>query len=149
MTNTTTATNNAIASATTNGFTFEAVLNEVSVTDTMHATMVETMFNIVVTNTVRKGVHVTENYLKRMNETFEKFLKATKIKYVKSDIDLDRTFDEKTFIFEADKDEWEENAINLIALLKKERITFDENTEEGFICYDESQNSEKDLIIVE
>ena len=138
MTNTTTATNNAIASATTNGFTFEAVLNEVSVTDTMHATMVETMFNIVVTNTVRKGVHVTEKYLKRMNETFEKFLKATEIKYVKSDIDL-----------EADKDEWEENAISLIALLKKERITFDENTEEGFICYDESQNSEKDLIIVE
>ena len=152
MNNTTTNMNNAIAT-TSNGFTFEAVLNEASVTDAMHDTMVETMFNIVVTNTVRKGVHVTENYLACMKKVFEDFLNATEFKFVVSDRDIDETFKTETFDFSGDNDEWEEEAIRMIAMLKKERLTFElaydqSDNKKGFVGYDESKNLEKELLIV-
>lgn len=150
MNNTTTNMNNTIAT-TSNRFTFEAVLNEASVTDAMHGTMVETMFNIVVTNTVRKGVHVTENYLACMKKVFGDFLNASEFKFVVSD--RDETFKTETFDFSGDNDEWEEEAIRMIAMLKKERLTFElaydqSDNKKGFVGYDESKNLEKELIIV-
>ena len=151
MNKNTTTTNNTIA--TTNScFTFEAVLNEASVTDAMHGTMVETMFNIVVTNTVRKGVHVTENYLACMKKVFGDFLNASEFKFVVSDRDIDETFKTETFDFSGDNDEWEEEAIRMIAMLKKERLTFElaydqSDNKKGFVGYDESKNLEKELII--
>lgn len=139
MNKNTTTTNNTIA--TTNScFTFEAVLNEASVTDAMHGTMVETMFNIVVTNTVRKGVHVTENYLACMKKVFEDFLNASEFKFVVSDRDIDETFKTETFDFSGDNDEWEEEAIRMIAMLKKERLTFE-------LAYDQS-DSKKDSSVM-
>ena len=152
MNNTTTNMNNTIAT-TSNCFTFEAVLNEASVTDAMHGTMVETMFNIVVTNTVRKGVHVTENYLACMKKVFGDFLNANEFKFVVSDRDIDETFKTETFDFSGDNDEWEEEAIRMIAMLKKERLTFElaydqSDNKKGFVGYDESKNLEKELIIV-
>lgn len=156
MNKNTTTTNNTIA--TTNAsivapacFAFEAVLNEASVTDVLHTTMVETMFNQVVVNTVRTGAHVTEHYLNLMKQVFNDFLNATKIKFVKTNIDEDEIIMEEEFVFTGRNDQWEENAIRLIELLKRERmffeITYKDDDKRGFLCCEESV--EKELIIVE
>ena len=156
MSKNTTTTNNTIA--TTNAsivapacYAFEAVLNEASVTDVLHTTMVETMFNQVVVNTVRTGAHVTEHYLALMKEVFSDFLNSTKIKFIKTNIDTDETIMEEEFIFTGRNDQWEENAIKLIELLKRERMFFeitykDDDNKKGFLCYD--GYLEKELIIV-
>lgn len=156
MNKNTTTTNNTIA--TTNAsivapacFAFEAVLNEASVTDVLHTTMVETMFNQVVVNTVRTGAHVTEHYLNLMKQVFNDFLNATKIKFVKTNIDEDEIIMEETFDFLSCNDEWEDNAIRLITLLKRERMFFEitythNDNKKGFLCYDGPV--EKELIIV-
>ena len=150
MNNTTTNMNNTIAT-TSNCFTFEAVLNEASVTDAMHGTMVETMFNIVVTNTVRTGAHVTEHYLNLMKEVFKDFLNCTVIEFVKTNINTDEVIKEAKFVFDSCNDMWEENAIRLIELLKRERMFFEttykcDDDKKGFLCYDEYLK--KELIIV-
>lgn len=156
--NTTTTNNtNATITSTTSGiaidtgYAFEAVLNEASVTDVLHTTMIETMFNQVVVNTVRTGAHVTEHYLNLMKEVFNEFLNATEIKFTKTNIDTGETINEETFVFTGFNDTWEENAIALITLLKKERIFFEitfkhDDIKKGFVCYDGSL--EKELIIV-
>lgn len=155
MAKNTTTTNNTIA--TTNNdilaptcFAFEAVLNEASVTDVLHTTMIETMFNQVVVNTVRTGAHVTEHYLNLMKEVFKDFLNCTEIKFVKTNINTDEVIKEEKFVFTGRNDQWEENAIRLIALLKRERmffeITYKDDDKKGFLCYEESV--EKELIVV-
>lgn len=121
-TNNTIATTNIIAPAE---FAFEAVLNEASVTDVLHTTMIETMFNQVVVNTVRTGAHVTEHYLNLMKEVFKDFLNCTEIKFVKTNINTDEVIKEEKFVFTSRNDQWEENAIRLIALLKRERMFFE------------------------
>lgn len=156
MAKNTTTTNNTIATANASivapaCFAFEAVLNEASVTDVLHTTMVETMFNQVVVNTVRTGAHVTEHYLNLMKEVFKDFLNATKIKFVKTNINTDEVIEERSFVFEGRNDDWEENAIKLIQLLKNERMFFEityrhDDDKKGFLCYDEYL--EKELIIV-
>lgn len=147
-TNNTIATTNIIAPAE---FAFEAVLNEASVTDVLHTTMIETMFNQVVVNTVRTGAHVTEHYLNLMKEVFKDFLNCTEIKFVKTNINTDEVIKEEKFVFTSRNDQWEENAIRLIALLKRERMFFEitykcDDDKKGFLCYDEYL--EKELIIV-
>ena len=155
MNKNTTTTNNTIA--TTNAsivapacFAFEAVLNEASVTDVLHTTMVETMFNQVVVNTVRTGAHVTEHYLNLMKQVFNDFLNAAKIKFVKTNIDEDEIIMEEEFVFTGRNDQWEENAIRLIELLKRERmffeITYKDDDKRRFLCCEESVG--KELIIV-
>jgi hypothetical protein len=156
MSKNTTTTNNTIA--TTNAsivapaeFAFEAVLNEASVTDVLHTTMIETMFNQVVVNTVRTGAHVTEHYLSLMKEVFKDFLNCTEIKFVKTNINTDDVIMEETFDFLSCNDKWEDNAIRLIALLKRERMFFEitythDDNKKGFICYD--GYLEKELFIV-
>ena len=156
MAKNTTTTNNTIA--TTNAsivapaeFAFEAVLNEASVTDVLHTTMVETMFNQVVVNTVRTGAHVTEHYLNLMKEVFKDFLNCTIIEFVKTNINTDEVIKEAKFVFDSCNDMWEENAIRLIELLKKERMFFEitykcDDGKKGFLCYDEYLK--KELIIV-
>lgn len=156
MAKNTTTTNNTIA--TTNAsivapaeYAFEAVLNEASVTDVLHTTMIETMFNQVVVNTVRTGAHVTEHYLNLMKEVFEDFLNCTEIKFVKTNINTDEVIMEETFDFLSCNDEWEDNAIRLITLLKRERMFFEitythNDNKKGFLCYDGPV--EKELIIV-
>jgi len=154
-----TTTNNASATITSTtlgiaidtGYAFEAVLNEASVTDVLHTTMIETMFNQVVVNTVRTGAHVTEHRLNLMKEVFNEFLNATEIKFVKSNIDTGETINEETFVFTGINDSWEEDAIRLIVLLKKERMFFEitfkhEDGKRGVVCYDGSL--EKELLIV-
>ena len=146
--NTTTTNNTILAPAE---FAFEAVLNEASVTDVLHTTMVETMFNQVVVNTVRTGAHVTEHYLNLMKEVFKDFLNCTVIEFVKTNIDTDEVIKEEKFVFDSYNDMWEESAIRLIALLKRERMFFEttyscDDDKKGFLCYDGSL--EKELIIV-
>ena len=119
--NTTTTNNTIVAPAE---FAFEAVLNEASVTDVLHTTMVETMFNQVVVNTVRTGAHVTEHYLNLMKEVFKDFLNCTIIEFVKTNSNTDEVIKEEKFVFDSLNDQWEENAIRLIALLKRERMFF-------------------------
>lgn len=147
--NTTTTTNASIVAPTE--YAFEAVLNEASVTDVLHTTMVETMFNQVVVNTVRTGAHVTEHYLNLMKEVFNDFLNCIEIKFVKTNINTDEVIKEEKFVFTGRNDQWEENAIRLIALLKRERMFFEityrhDDDKKGFLCYDEYL--EKELIIV-
>lgn len=154
MAKNTTTTNNATTNSSIlapTEFAFEAVLNEASVTDVLHTTMIETMFNQVVVNTVRTGVHVTENRLALMKDVFKDFLNATKIKFVKTNINTDEVIEERSFVFEGRNDDWEENAIKLIQLLKNERMFFEityrhDDDKKGFLCYDEYL--EKELIIV-
>ena len=154
MAKNTTTTNNTIANSSIlapTEFTFEAVLNEASVTDVLHTTMIETMFNQVVVNTVRTGTHVTENRLALMKDVFKDFLNATKIKFVKTNINTDEVIEERSFVFEGRNDDWEENAIKLIQLLKNERMFFEityrhDDDKKGFLCYD--GYLEKELIIV-
>lgn len=154
MAKNTTTTNNTIANSSIlapTEFAFEAVLNEASVTDVLHTTMIETMFNQVVVNTVRTGAHVTENRLALMKDVFKDFLNATKIKFVKTNINTDEVIEERSFVFEGRNDDWEENAIKLIQLLKNERMFFEityrhDDDKKGFLCYDEYL--EKELIIV-
>lgn len=154
MAKNTTTTNNTIANSSIlapTEFAFEAVLNEASVTNVLHTTMIETMFNQVVVNTVRIGTHVTENRLALMKDVFKDFLNATKIKFVKTNINTDEVIEERSFVFEGRNDDWEENAIKLIQLLKNERMFFEityrhDDDKKGFLCYDEYL--EKELIIV-
>ena len=147
--NTTTTNNTIVAPAE---FAFEAVLNEASVTDVLHTTMVETMFNQVVVNTVRTGAHVTEHYLNLMKEVFKDFLNCTVIEFVKTNINTDEVIKEAKFVFDSCNDMWEENAIRLLELLKRERMFFeitykcDDDDKKGFLCYDEYLK--KELIIV-
>ena len=144
--NTTTTNNTIVAPAE---FAFEAVLNEASVTDVLHTTMVETMFNQVVVNTVRTGAHVTEHYLNRMKEVFKDFLNCTVIEFVKTNINTDEVIKEAKFVFDSCNDMWEENAIRLIDLLKRERMFYMckcDDDKKGFLCYDEYLK--KELIIV-
>lgn len=147
--NTTTTNNTIVAPAE---FAFEAVLNEASVTDVLHTTMVETMFNQVVVNTVRTGAHVTEHYLNLMKQVFkDDFLNCTVIEFVKTNINTDEVIKEEKFVFTSRNDQWEENAIRLIALLKRERMFFEitykcDDDKKGFLCYDEYLK--KELIIV-
>ena len=156
MAKNTTTTNNTIA--TTNAsivapaeFAFEAVLNEASVTDVLHTTMVETMFNQVVVNTVRTGAHVTEHYLNLMKEVFKDFLNCTIIEFVKTNMNTDEVIKEAKFVFDSCNDMWEENAIRLIELLKRERMFFEitykcDDDKKGFLCYDEYLK--KELLII-
>lgn len=154
MAKNTTTTNNTIANSSIlapTEYAFEAVLNEASVTDVLHTTMIETMFNQVVVNTVRTGAHVTEHYLNLMKEVFKDFLNCTEIKFVKTNINTDEVIKEEKFVFTSRNDQWEENAIKLIALLKRERMFFEitykrDDDKKGFLCYDEYL--EKELIIV-
>lgn len=155
MAKNTTTTNNTI---TTNAsivapaeFAFEAVLNEASVTDVLHTTMIETMFNQVVVNTVRTGAHVTEHYLNLMKEVFKDFLNCTVIEFVKTNINTDEVIKEAKFVFDSCNDMWEENAIRLIELLKREHMFFEitykcDDDKKGFLCYDEYLK--KELIII-
>ena len=148
-TNNTTTNTSIVAPAE---FAFEAVLNEASVTDVLHTTMIETMFNQVVVNTVRTGAHVTEHYLNLMKEVlFKDFLNCTVIEFVKTNINTDEVIKEEKFVFTSRNDQWEENAIRLIALLKRERMFFEitykcDDDKKGFLCYDEYLK--KELIIV-
>lgn len=154
MAKNTTTTNNATTNSSIlapTEYAFEAVLNEASVTDVLHTTMIETMFNQVVVNTVRTGAHVTENRLALMKDVFKDFLNATKIKFVKTNINTDEVIEERSFVFEGRNDDWEENAIKLIQLLKNERMFFEityrhDDDKKGFLCYDEYL--EKELIII-
>ena len=154
MAKNTTTTNNATTNSSIlapTEFAFEAVLNEASVTDVLHITMIETMFNQVVVNTVRTGAHVTEHYLNLMKEVFKDFLNCTEIKFIKTNINTDEVIKEEKFVFTSRNDQWEENAIRLIALLKRERMFFEiaykrDDDKKGFLCYDEYL--EKELIIV-
>lgn len=148
-TNNTIATNDSIVAPAK--FEFETVLNKASVTDVLHTTMVETMFNQVVVNTVRTGAHVTVYYLNLMKEVFKDFLNCTVIEFVKTNINTDEVIKKEKFVFDSRNDMWEENAIRLIELLKRERMFFEitykcYDDKKGFLCYDEYLK--KELIIV-
>lgn len=113
-----------------NTFEFEAVLVEGNVCENLHKTFRETMFNIVLMNTVKRGIHVTPEYLEVMKESFTEFVCSSIVK-------IEKFSDDGNIISEFDfknKNEWTREAILLCNFLYENGIWFEDTLGNGFCC---------------
>ncbi len=113
-----------------NTFEFEAVLKESNAIKNLHETFRETMFNIVLMNTIKRGVHVTPEYLETMKDSFTEFVYSNIVK-------IEKFSDDGNIVSEFDfknKNEWIREAILLCNFLNENNIWFEDTLGNGFCC---------------
>ena len=115
-----------------NTFEFETVVKESSASENLHKTFREAMFNIVLMNTIKRGIHVTPDYLVVMKESFTEFVVSNTVKIEKFSDDCNKVseFDFKN------KNEWIREAILLCNFLNENDIWFEDTLGNGFCCSD-------------
>ena len=113
-----------------NTFEFETVVKESSASENLHKTFREAMFNIVLMNTIKRGIHVTPDYLVVMKESFTEFVVSNTVKIEKFSDDYNKVseFDFKN------KNEWIREAILLCNFLNENDIWFEDTLGNGFCC---------------
>ena len=115
-----------------NTFEFEAVVKESNASENLHETFREAMFHIVLMNTIKRGIHVTPDYLETMKESFTEFVCSSIVKIEKFSDDCNKVseFDFKN------KNEWIREAILLCNFLNENNIWFEDTLGNGFYCSD-------------
>lgn len=113
-----------------NELEFEAVVRESSASENLHKTFREAMFNIILMNTIKRGIHVTPTYLASMKESFTDFVCSNIVK-------IEKFSDDGNIISEFDfknKNEWTREAILLCNFLNENSIWFEDTLGNGFCC---------------
>lgn len=116
-----------------NNFEFENVIKEESASENLRETLRETMFHIVLINTVKRGLHVTTDVLEAMQDAFMDFVYSDNVrieKFSNNDKSGNALFEFGT----EDDSKWIHQAILLCNYLNEENIFIEDFIGNGFCC---------------